>query len=141
MAHAKLLIQIHDLGIHGGGKYRSRRVPGQGSVIFRLAGKLLDTEEVIPLLFPRQGVQRFIILLVSQISASSGSAQTRIKCIDAQLRHYARQHQNPQHLPRQFVFSRPVQIQKHTIDRNKYQGQHFNAGVKIFTLHEFFTGK
>ena len=141
MAHAKLLIQIHDLGIHGGGKYRSRRVPGQGSVIFRLAGKLLDTEEVIPLLLPRQGVQRLIILLVSQISASSGSAQTRIKCIDAQLRHYARQHQNPQHLPRQFVFSRPVQIQKHTIDRNEHQRQHFNTRVEILALHEFFTGK
>ena len=141
MAHAKLLIQIHDLGIHGGGKYRSRRVPGQGSVIFRLAGKLLDTEEVIPLLFLRQGVQRLIILLVSQISASSGSAQTRIKCIDAQLRHYARQHQNPQHLPRQFVFSRPVQIQKHTIDRNEHQRQHFNTRVEILALHEFLTGK
>ena len=141
MTHTQHFIQVHDVGIHGGGKYGSRRVSRKSTVIFRLAGKLLNTEEVIPLLFLRKGVQCLIILLVSQISASSGSAQTRIKCIDAQLRHYARQHQNPQHLPRQFVFSRPVQIQKHTIDRNKYQGQHFNAGVKIFTLHEFLTGK
>ena len=141
MTHAKLLIQIHDPGIHGGGKYRSRRVSGQGSVIFRLAGKLLDTEKVIPLLFPRQGVQRFIILLVSQISASSRSAQTRIKCIDTQLRHYARQHQNPQHLPRQFALPCPVQIQDHPVDRNEHQRQHFNTRVEILALHEFLTGK
>ena len=141
MAHAKFLIQIHDLGIHGRGKYRSRRVPGQGSVIFRLAGKLLDTEEVIPLLFPRQGVQRLIILLVSQISTSSGSAQTCIKCIDAQLRHYARQHQNPQHLPRQFALPCPIQIQDHPVDCNEHQRQHFNTRVEILALHEFLTGK
>ena len=141
MTHTQHFIQVHDVGIHGGGKYGSRRVSRKSTVIFRLAGKLLDTEEVIPLLFLRKGVQRLIILLVSQISASSGSAQTRIKCIDAQLRHYARQHQNPQHLPRQFALPRPVQIQDHPVDRNEHQRQHFNTRVEILALHEFFTGK
>lgn len=67
--------------------------------------------------------------------------KTRIKCIDAQLRHYARQHQNPQHLPHQFALPRPVQIQDHPVDRNEHQRQHFNTRVEILALHEFFTGK